>query len=210
MTDKKNVERLLEQRNALRKPAFVVKESHFKAGVKKNWRRPRGKHSPVRQCHKGRIKMPHPGYGSPKAVYGLSKKGLLPVVVNTVSDLDKVDATKEAVVIASNVGLKKRLVLLKACKDKGLVLDTKDLAKEISKCDRKFADSKKLTNDRRVKKKNKEKSRAKATKKEDKKTSDKKEDNKKNNKEGSEENNKENKKKESNLEVNDNLKNLKQ
>lgn len=169
MADEKNTQRLLEQRNGLRKPAFVVKESHFKANVKKRWRLPRGKHSPVRQYHKGRVAMPTPGYGAPKAVYGLTKDGKNPIYVENLNDLNSVDAQKDIVVIASNVGLKKRISILKVCKEQELsVFAASDLRKEISKRDRQFADSKKITSDRRKEKESKAK-KASDKKKEDKK-----------------------------------------
>ncbi|MAG60635.1 hypothetical protein CL619_02500 [archaeon] len=169
MTEENNSKKLLEQRNSLRKPAFVVKESNFKAGVKPNWRKPRGKHSPVRQYHKGRIRMPTPGYGAPKEVYGLTRDGKKPVFVQRIGDLDKVNARTDVVVIGSTVGLRKRLSLLKVCREKGLILaGPSDLKKELSTRDRQFADSKKITNARRKEKQTKVKSEAKA-KKDDKK-----------------------------------------
>ena len=156
MANETDTKRLLEQRNALRKPAFVVKESHFKAGVKPNWRRPRGKHSPVRQCHKGRIKMPHPGYGAPKAAYGLTRTGRVPKQVMNLADLENIDKERDAVIIASSVGLRKRIALLSVCKEKGLTLEgALDLKAEMSKCDRQFADSKKITTARRKEKQSK-------------------------------------------------------
>ena len=164
-------QRLLEQRNALRKPAFVLKESHFKTGVKSNWRKPRGKHSPVRQCHKGRLSMPHPGYGAPKEVYGLTREGKKPVSVQRIKDLELVDVKTDTVVIGSTVGLRKRLLLLKACSEGGFFVAGVDLKKELSVRDRQFANSKQITNARRKARQSKAKSNAKA--KESKKEADK-------------------------------------
>ena len=69
---------LLEIRNRMnkKKPAFVRKDTHVTVRVKANWRKPRGKHSPVREQHKGRPKLVSPGYGSPKAVRYLHHSGL--------------------------------------------------------------------------------------------------------------------------------------
>ncbi len=173
MTEEKNSERLLSQRNALRKPAFVVKESHFKAGVKESWRRPRGKHSPVRQCHKGRLRMPNPGYGAPKEVHGFTRDGRKPVSVQRIKDLEQVNINTDAVVIGSNVGLRKRLLLLKACNEANLVVvGVADLKKELMSRDRQFANSKKITSARRKAVQNKAKSspKEKDTKKETKET----------------------------------------
>ena len=64
-----------------KKPDFVLKESKFFARIKKRWRYPRGKHSPVRQRHKGRPPLPTPGYGSPRAIKYQTKKGVKEILV---------------------------------------------------------------------------------------------------------------------------------
>ena len=72
------IEKSLQERKRMRKrnPPFVVKESNNQARVKSRWRFPRGRHSQVRQMHKGKPGMPNPGYGVPKAVRGLHSSGL--------------------------------------------------------------------------------------------------------------------------------------
>ncbi len=137
---KSDVARLLSQRNLYRKPAFVVKETHFKANVKSRWRKPRGKHSPVRQYHKGRVKMPTVGYGASKAVHGLTRSGHKPILVHRIQDLDLVNSEKNVVVIASNVGARKRLALLQLCLEKKLkVFTIKNVDEEITKQKKSFA-----------------------------------------------------------------------
>jgi large subunit ribosomal protein L32e len=111
------------------KPNFVVKESHYQPRVKKRWRLPRGRHSGVRQYHKGKPAMPTPGYGASAATRGL-QAGLKPVVVESLSGL-KI-AEKEGVIISATLGNRKKLQLLEQClKDKIPVLNHKDIAASI-------------------------------------------------------------------------------
>ena len=173
----KNQERLLAQRNSTRKPAFVVKETAFKASVKPRWRKPTGKHSPVRQYHKGRVKMPHSGYGAPKAVKGLTRAGLNPVLVHRAVDLNSIDSNKDVVIIASNVGIRKKLAMLKICQEKGFTVSSiKDVSQKIVGYEKEFSDRKEAKSARNAKQSKKQK---KAVKKEDKKSDEKKSDEKK-------------------------------
>ncbi len=134
MADKK---KLLEIRKKIKdaKPTFVVKESNFSARVKRRWRFPRGKHSKVRQMHKGRPSLVSPGYGSPRAVRGLHASGKEIVVVNNQKELLSLNKETQGAVIASNVGNKKKLSLLElASKEKISLLNVKnidELKKEI-------------------------------------------------------------------------------
>lgn len=115
---------LLEQRNKAnkRKPDFLLKESKFSARVKSRWRFPRGKHSKVRQMHRGRQAMPHPGFGSPKDVRGADASGMFPVVVQTVADLEGLNPDKEAAVIGATVGKGKKLEIIKAALTKKILM----------------------------------------------------------------------------------------
>ena len=132
-----------------RKPNFVVKESHYSARVKSRWRIARGKHSGVRQFHKGKARMPNPGYGSNKVVKGLHPSGLSPILVHKISDLDNLKAEKQGVIIASGVGKRKKLELLKLAQGKKLVvLSVKDLATSIKDIEAKFEVRKKAREDK--------------------------------------------------------------
>jgi large subunit ribosomal protein L32e len=124
-----DTQRLLKQRNEQKKKkyTFIVKESKFSSGVKKRWRFPRGKHSKVRQMHRGRPVLPSRGFGSPVIVKGLTREGLIPVVVANVSALDTIDLKTQGVIIAKQVGKKKKLELLQIIIEKKLtVLNVKD------------------------------------------------------------------------------------
>ncbi|MEK6809527.1 MAG: eL32 family ribosomal protein [Nanoarchaeota archaeon] len=115
-------EQLLKLRKEMKKPAFVVKESNFNAGVKVRWRFPRGRHSKVRQMHCGRPAMPNPGYGAPAAVRGLHDSGLEMVLVHNLGELQSLDQKTQGAVIASSVGTRKRVSLLEAAQQKNIAL----------------------------------------------------------------------------------------
>ena len=107
--------RLLEQRNKRKKPKFMAQEVYRKKRLKKHWRRPRGIDSKIRLQWGGRMKMVKPGYGSPAAVKGLNRKGLLEVVVANVDDLKKI---KEGMIglISSSTGTRKKIEIINEAK----------------------------------------------------------------------------------------------
>jgi len=124
----------LELRNAAKKKkyTFIVKESKFSSGVKKRWRFPRGKHSQVRQMHKGKPPLPGPGYGSPAIVRGLDKNGLRRVVVSSIKDLEGLDLAKDGVVLSRTLGARKSVDVLKKAQDQKLqVLNVADIQLKI-------------------------------------------------------------------------------
>ncbi|UCD03035.1 MAG: 50S ribosomal protein L32e [Candidatus Aenigmatarchaeota archaeon] len=92
-----------------RKPGFRRQEGYRHKRLGDAWRRPRGRHSKLRMGEKARGKKPSPGYSSPKAVKGLTSKGLRKVYVSNVEDLKGIDPNKEIAVIKSGVGKKKRM-----------------------------------------------------------------------------------------------------
>ncbi len=98
-------------------PEFKRPLSGIIKRIKESWRRPRGLHSKVRQKRKGKLKMPDIGYRQPKEIRGLHPSGYKEVLVKNLKDLEKVDAKKEAIRIASTVGKKKRLEIIKKAKE---------------------------------------------------------------------------------------------
>lgn len=158
------VKKLLEQRKTRKKvqPTFVVKESKFSARVKTRWRFPRGKHSAVRQHHKGRPALPTPGYGSPKEVKFLHHTGMKPVLVCCEKDLLALNNDQEGAILSATLGTRKKLSLLKLAQEKKItLLNIADSAKLIDKITAEYAAKLKERSDKKKAKSKKVESRKK-------------------------------------------------
>jgi large subunit ribosomal protein L32e len=94
-----------------KKPDFKRADSHKFKRLDSNWRRPRGLQSKKRRHVRAKGALAQVGYGSPVTVKGLHPSGFAEVLVRTVSDVEKVDASIEAIRIARTVGAKKRNVI---------------------------------------------------------------------------------------------------
>ena len=152
------IKKLLEVRKRIKKnkPTFVVKETNFSARVKRRWRFPRGKHSKVRQMHRGRPKLVNVGFGVPKAVRGLHSSGLETVIVHNKKELLSINPEKQGAIIAG-IGNNKKLKLLELAKEKNIALfNIKDLEKAIEEIKSSFANRKKEKEDKSKEKSKKE------------------------------------------------------
>ncbi|MBS3171190.1 50S ribosomal protein L32e [Candidatus Woesearchaeota archaeon] len=116
----KSMQQLLELRKKIKenKPEFIRQEYPARKKLEKIWRKPKGIHSKMREKKLGKRKQPSVGYKSPRMVRGLSREGLIPILVYTLNDLVKV-TKNNIVIIGKNVGNKKRIELLKKIKEKG-------------------------------------------------------------------------------------------
>ena len=102
-------------------PAFITQDSWRRKRVSRSsWRKPRGLHSKIRLKLKGNPRMPSPGYRSPRLVRGLTSSGLKTTVVNSMRELETIK--DQAVIIGSNIGIKKKLVMLKIATEKKLTI----------------------------------------------------------------------------------------
>ena len=121
-----NLSTLLRLRRRLksRKPEFRRYESHKKLRLRdKGWRKPRGRHSKLRQMYGGKWSgraLVRVGYGSPAEVRGLHPCGKEEVLVYNPSQLESLNPETQAVRIASSVGMKKRLAIEDRAKQLGL------------------------------------------------------------------------------------------
>lgn len=95
-----------------KKPDFERQEGYRYKRLKEGWRRPRGRHSKLRKSEKARGRKPGTGYMSPAAVRGLTGQGLEAVLVSNRDDVLKMDPKKQAAVIRSAVGKKKRMEII--------------------------------------------------------------------------------------------------
>ncbi len=114
--------RLLRIRNKMnvRRPEFHRQEWFRYKRLGDAWRKPKGKHSKLRK-HKGyRPPVVDSGYRNPRLVRGLHPSGFREVLVHNPRELDKVNPEREAVRIASKVGMKKRLAIEKKAEELGI------------------------------------------------------------------------------------------
>ncbi len=84
------------------------------------WRRPKGLDNKIRHQRKGYPPMVKVGYRQPKAVRGLHPSGFEPVRVFRPEDLDKIDPTRQAIIIASTVSKRKRIEIIKRALEKNI------------------------------------------------------------------------------------------
>jgi len=83
------------------------------------WKRPRGKDNKVRLKLKGYPPMAGVGYRMPKELRDMHPSGYEVAVVSSLKDLEKLDPKRFAIYIASTVGLRKRVELVRAAISKG-------------------------------------------------------------------------------------------
>ncbi|MBW2974223.1 hypothetical protein KY366_00765 [Candidatus Woesearchaeota archaeon] len=116
-----NIKPLLDLREKMKekKPDFIRQDPHKKR-LRKRWVKPRGLHSKVRLKKKGHPKKVSDGYRAPREVRGLSRQGLKIKIVHNENDLGMVSKEKEGVIIASNVGLKNKILLMRKAKESGI------------------------------------------------------------------------------------------
>ena len=102
---------------------------------RESWRRPKGDDNKIRLEIKGYPKRVKVGYGKPRLVRNLHPTGFKLVIVHRPEDVDKVDPTREAIVIGRTVGLRKRVEIVRRAIERGVrvINVTKDVIDELSR-----------------------------------------------------------------------------
>jgi len=102
---------------------------------RESWRRPKGNDNKIRLEIKGYPKRVKVGYGKPRLVRNLHPTGFKLVIVHRPEDVDKVDPTREAIVIGRTVGLRKRVEIVRRAIERGVrvINVTKDVIDELSR-----------------------------------------------------------------------------
>lgn len=157
-----NKQKLIDLRKKLKKakPVFVRKDSFkiSRLGKKRKnklkWRRPRGRHSKVREKKKGNMVQPSVGYRSPKQIRGLLN-GLKIVYISNIKEL--LSLKNEEIGVIRNIGGRKKLELMKKAKELKINLYKIDADKEINKIEEKRNELKKKKEEKLKKKIEKEK-----------------------------------------------------
>jgi large subunit ribosomal protein L32e len=118
-----DLEKLLELRKKLKskKPEFLRhlwwKKPKFKNDPK--WRKPKGTDNKMRLKKKGYPPLVEIGYRGPKLVRGLHPSGKKPVVIHNPKELEKLDPETHIIYIGGDVGLRKRIEIMKIAYEKG-------------------------------------------------------------------------------------------
>lgn len=105
-----------------KKKRFRRQNAHKHKRVSESWRKPRGKHSPMRRKEGHAPKMPNKGFRSPKNERGLHPSGLKAVLVHTPAEVEELDLDPElhAVRIGAGVGARKRERIVEAAHERDL------------------------------------------------------------------------------------------
>ncbi len=104
-----------------RKPKFRrYLGDRIKKISRSGYRKPKGIHNKMRKRIFGKPKMPCSGYGGPKEARHLHPSGYREVIVYNPTDLERVNREEEAVRVASCVGTKKKLEILKKAEELGI------------------------------------------------------------------------------------------
>ena len=113
--------RLQRRIAAKKKPVFrrYLSWRFWKFERHEYWRKPKGNDNKMRLQLKGYPPIVKVGYGTPKEIRGLHPSGLEPVRVHNVKELEGLDPSKHLVVIASTVGLRKKLQIVEAARARG-------------------------------------------------------------------------------------------
>ncbi len=116
-------QKMLKLRAAINKirPRFIRMNSWRLKRLEDTWRSPRRSlDNKIRLQRKGFPPLVKVGYRGPAMVRGLHPSGFEEVVVHTVEELEKVDPSRQAVRIASTVGRRKRIEIIKKAEEKGI------------------------------------------------------------------------------------------
>ncbi len=152
------------------KPDFIRQDAHKKLRLAKNWRKPKGLHSKVRENRRGYVSNLKRGFGSPVAVKGLHHSGLQPVLVTHLAQLARMDKTKQGIVLSGRVGARKKMAILKEAEIQKVKVLNIDPVKYKAKVEERLQERKKLQAQYEEKKKQAEKAVEKKVEKKEEKT----------------------------------------
>lgn len=104
------------------RPLFVRQAAHryWRIGRGGSWRKPRGLQSKQRRHYGYRPTVVSTGFRSPRLVRGRTPTGFRPILVETATEIGRIDPAHEAAIIARTVGTQKRLALEEAARKRGV------------------------------------------------------------------------------------------
>lgn len=157
----------LELRNAnkKKKPTFTQQDNHKKPKLADKWRRPKGSDSKMRVGLRGYKRSPEIGWGSPKDVRGLSRDGYTQNIINTANEIEGLDPKVDGAIIASNVGKKKKIELVKILVEKKInILNLKNPQDYLKSVEKDLSDKKAVKDKKEKEKSDKQKAKEKKAK----------------------------------------------
>ncbi len=113
---------------------FIRQDAHkFKRLSRTGWRKPKGWHSKMKNSFAGHRKMVSAGFRTAIAGRGLIDN-LAIILVKSLDGLKSLDAKKHCIIIASAIGLKKKLEIIEEAKKKSLkILNFKNVDEYVKK-----------------------------------------------------------------------------
>ena len=143
----------IRKKSKARKPKFMRSDSN-RLKFKNKWRKPRGLHNKRRLQKDGHQKNPSQGFRSPAMVRGLHESGLEIKNIQNIKQIQEFDSKKYLAELSSTIGLRKKIEILKLCKEKGIqILNLKDIDKFIKQAEKQMEESKKAKQKKEQKKK---------------------------------------------------------
>jgi len=94
---------------------FLRQQATFKKRIKLKWRKPKGRHSKLREKRRGLHKMPGLGYKKKESV---RKK---PLIIHNLKELESVSKGAK-ITLSGTIGARKKVALLDACLKKGIIV----------------------------------------------------------------------------------------
>jgi large subunit ribosomal protein L32e len=151
-----------------KKPQFSAQDSHKLKRIKPRWRKPKGLQSKMRLRHGSYHSHISPGWRSPAEARGQSPQGLFPVIVHRATDIAVIDAKTHAIIVASSVSSRNKIIIYDRAKEKGItILNRKadNLPKKIEELAKQKEKARKEREEKKDSKKKKDKKTTKGKKK---------------------------------------------
>lgn len=125
---------------------FLRQQVTFKKRIKNKWKKPKGRHSKLREKRRGMHKMPNIGY---KQKDSLRKKETIVTNPEELNGFKKGDV----ITLSSNIGAKKKIIILNECIKKGIkVSNYKDLKEKVKGINEQMIKRTKTKKERKAKK----------------------------------------------------------
>jgi large subunit ribosomal protein L32e len=103
-----------------KKPDFKRQDWFKCKRIGTSWRRPKGLHSGMRKQLKHRPAIVKVGYRSPVLVRGLHPSGLEDILIHNIKELEALNPETQGARVASTVGKRKRMEIVKRAKELGV------------------------------------------------------------------------------------------